>query len=59
MIGSGDHLNIRSPMQWTDGTNAGFTTGTPWQPINGNYPQYNVRGRGAGLRDRCSSGTSG
>jgi alpha-amylase len=42
MIGSGDHLNIRSPMQWTDGTNAGFTTGTPWQTINWNYPDYNV-----------------
>lgn len=42
MVGSGDHLNIRSPMQWTAGTNAGFTTGTPWQTINGNYAQYNV-----------------
>jgi glycosidase len=42
MTGSGDHLNIRTPMQWTDGTNAGFTTGTPWQTINGNYAQYNV-----------------
>ena len=42
MIGSGDHLNIRTPMQWTDGTNAGFTTGTPWNYISGNYTQYNV-----------------
>ncbi|MEE8572274.1 MAG: alpha-amylase family glycosyl hydrolase, partial [Gemmatimonadota bacterium] len=42
MIGSGDHLNIRTPMQWTDGTNAGFTTGTPWQTVNWNYAQYNV-----------------
>jgi glycosidase len=42
MIGSGDHLNIRTPMQWTDGANAGFTTGTPWSSINGNYAQYNV-----------------
>jgi glycosidase len=42
MTGSGDHLNIRTPMQWTDGSNAGFTTGTPWQTINGNYAQYNV-----------------
>ncbi len=24
----------RSPMQWTAGTNAGFTTGTPWLPAN-------------------------
>ena len=42
MVGSGDHLNIRSPMQWTGGSNAGFTTGVPWQAINGNYTQYNV-----------------
>jgi glycosidase len=42
MTGSGDHLNIRTPMQWTDGANAGFTTGTPWHSINGNYEQYNV-----------------
>lgn len=42
MVGSGDHLNIRTPMQWTDGTNAGFTTGSPWNYISGNYTQYNV-----------------
>jgi hypothetical protein len=42
MIGSGDHLNIRTPMQWTDGANAGFTTGTPWNYISWNYMQYNV-----------------
>ena len=42
MTGSGDHLNIRTPMQWTDGTNAGFTTGTPWRSVNGNYTTYNV-----------------
>jgi alpha-amylase len=42
MVGSGDHLYIRSPMQWSGGTNAGFTTGTPWQTINANYAQYNV-----------------
>jgi len=42
MVGSGAHENIRSPMQWTDGPNAGFTTGVPWQPLNGNYPAYNV-----------------
>ncbi|HER42971.1 MAG TPA: hypothetical protein ENO08_00745, partial [Candidatus Eisenbacteria bacterium] len=42
MTGSGDHLDIRTPMQWTDGTNAGFTTGTPWRAVNGNYEQFNV-----------------
>jgi glycosidase len=42
MIGTGDHLNIRTPMQWTSDQHAGFTTGTPWQPVSWNYPQYNV-----------------
>jgi hypothetical protein len=42
MVGSGDHLNIRTPMQWTSGTNAGFTTGTPWNYISSNYTDYNV-----------------
>ncbi len=47
MVGSGDHRYIRSPMQWSAGTNAGFTTGTPWQAINSNYAQYNVAVEGA------------
>jgi len=42
MVGSGDHLNIRRPMQWTDGPNAGFTTGSPWNSIGWNHQQYNV-----------------
>ena len=42
MVGSGAHENIRTPMQWTAGTQAGFTTGTPWQAVNANYTQYNV-----------------
>jgi len=42
MVGSGDHLNIRTPMQWTDGSNAGFTTGSPWNYIHSNYTTYNV-----------------
>ena len=42
MIGSGAHENIRTPMQWTAGSSAGFTTGLPWQAINPNYPQFNV-----------------
>ncbi|MBN1884784.1 MAG: T9SS type A sorting domain-containing protein [Candidatus Krumholzibacteriota bacterium] len=43
MVGSGAHEYIRTPMQWTDGANAGFTSGTPWQAVNGNYEQYNVQ----------------
>lgn len=35
-----DHA--RTPVQWTSGENAGFTTGTPWMPINPNYVDINV-----------------
>ena len=42
MAGTGDHLNIRRPMQWTDGSNAGFSNTTPWQSIGGNYLANNV-----------------
>ncbi|NLS00002.1 alpha-glucosidase [Rhizobium sp. P38BS-XIX] len=34
--------NARSPVQWDAGTNAGFTTGTPWMAINPNYKTINV-----------------
>ncbi len=33
----------RTPMQWTDGPNAGFTRGTPWLPIAPSYKKYNVQ----------------
>ncbi len=32
----------RTPMQWTAGPNAGFTTGTPWLPIPPSYTLSNV-----------------
>ena len=34
--------NARTPMQWNDGRNAGFTTGTPWIGVNANYPEINA-----------------
>lgn len=34
--------NARTPMQWTDGANAGFTEGDPWLRVNPNYPKINV-----------------
>ena len=34
--------NSRTPVQWDSSENAGFTTGTPWFPVNENYPQINV-----------------
>ena len=34
--------NQRTPMQWDDSENAGFTSGTPWIKVNPNYPKINV-----------------
>lgn len=34
--------NARTPMQWTDGANAGFTTGKPWLKVNPNYTDINA-----------------
>ncbi len=33
----------RKPMQWTNGANGGFTTGTPWEPVAPDYATYNVQ----------------
>lgn len=35
--------NARTPMQWSDEENAGFTTGTPWIKVNENYKWINVK----------------
>ncbi|SFG13000.1 alpha-glucosidase [Halobacillus alkaliphilus] len=35
--------NSRTPMQWNDQPNAGFTSGTPWIKINPNYKEINVK----------------
>ena len=34
--------NSRTPMQWDDSTNAGFTDGNPWIKVNNNYKKINV-----------------
>ena len=34
--------NARTPFQWDDSPNAGFTTGTPWIKVNPNYKTVNV-----------------
>lgn len=34
--------NARTPMQWSDEANAGFTTGTPWLKVNPNYRTINA-----------------
>ena len=44
--------NARTPMQWTDGENAGFTTGKPWLPVNENHSTINAE---AALADADST----
>ena len=34
--------NARTPMQWTSGPQAGFTTGTPWIEVNPNHDRINA-----------------
>ena len=35
--------NARTPMQWDDTENGGFSTGKPWLPTNPNYKQINTK----------------
>jgi oligo-1,6-glucosidase len=35
--------NARTPMQWDASEHAGFTTGTPWIPVNPNHHEVNAR----------------
>ena len=35
--------NARTPMQWDDGQQAGFTSGEPWLQVNPNYSEINVQ----------------
>jgi len=37
-----DHHDVRRPMQWTAGANAGFTSGNPWNDVGDNYQTNNV-----------------
>ena len=43
--------NARTPMQWTAGENGGFTSGTPWLPVNDNKVFINAE---AALEDENS-----
>jgi oligo-1,6-glucosidase len=44
MVHARSRDNARTPMQWDDSPNAGFTSGVPWIGVNPNYPQINVAG---------------
>ena len=35
--------NARTPMQWSNEANAGFTEGKPWLKVNPNYTSINVK----------------
>ena len=43
--------NARTPMQWSNKENAGFSTATPWVPVNPNYTEINAE---AALADEDS-----
>ncbi len=38
----GTRDNARTPFQWSDSENAGFTTGEPWLKITSDYRRYNA-----------------
>lgn len=43
MTGVKPDEKLRTPMQWTPAANAGFSAGTPWQPVNAGYETVNVQ----------------
>ncbi|MEM8600083.1 MAG: alpha-amylase family glycosyl hydrolase [Bacteroidota bacterium] len=42
MLGTKPDPDIRRPMQWSADPYGGFSTRTPWHPLNSNYPDWNV-----------------
>ncbi len=42
MVGSKPDELIRTPMQWAGEPGGGFTKGTPWEPLNSNFGEFNV-----------------
>ena len=43
--------NARTPIQWDDSENAGFTSGKPWIKVNPNYKEINAKSQ---LKDENS-----
>jgi glycosidase len=55
MTGSGADENKRTPMQWNSGTQAGFTTGTPWRPVNADFNTKNIEAQQSDVTSLWSS----
>ncbi|HZM24290.1 MAG TPA: alpha-amylase family glycosyl hydrolase, partial [Anaerolineales bacterium] len=47
MLGKKPDENIRTPLQWSDEGNGGFTTGSPWRALNGDYTTKNINAQSA------------
>jgi glycosidase len=47
MSGDKPDPRLRTPMPWTPGPNGGFTTGTPWEPLQPGWEEANVETLGA------------
>ncbi len=47
MTGDKPDPNIRRPMQWSATPGAGFTTGTPWEPLQAHWRTTNVQAEAA------------
>jgi glycosidase len=45
MTGDKPDEQLRTPMQWTASAGAGFTRGTPWEPLHPDWPTTNVAGQ--------------
>ncbi|MDS0258619.1 alpha-glucosidase [Haloarcula sp. S1CR25-12] len=46
VVGYRSRDNARTPMQWSDDENAGFTDGEPWLSVNANYETVNAAADG-------------
>ena len=42
MVGQKPDEMIRTPMQWSSASNGGFTSGTPWESLQGDWRSKNV-----------------
>lgn len=43
MLNNFNRDNARTPMQWNDSENAGFSSGVPWLSVNPNYVKINAK----------------